>query len=121
MSYLCDTLSDPAINITPYNDGVIIRAGEWPELGWVKDTPYSELYVKVNNALKPIRAPEIDSLNYGSIAGEIRFDKNSTARWLARFDVELPSLATIRQPKTPCGLPAGQMKLHLMRGNGPRL
>lgn len=66
-----------------------------PETGlsWVKDNPYPELYVKVNKILKPIRAPEIDSLGYGSIAGEIRFDKNSTARWLSRFDVELPPTA----------------------------
>ncbi|QBX82574.1 type VI immunity family protein [Citrobacter tructae] len=101
MSYLRSTLSNPAINITPYNGGVIIRAGEWPELGWVNDNPYPELYVKVNNVLKPIRAPEIGSLGYGSIAGEIRFDDNSTARWLARFDVELPSLATIPAAKDP--------------------
>ncbi|MCW2456957.1 UNVERIFIED_ORG: hypothetical protein M2414_004718 [Rahnella aquatilis] len=30
--------------------------------------------------LRPIRAPEIDSLGYGSIAGEIRFDEISTAK-----------------------------------------
>lgn len=101
VTYLYNALSDPAINITPYNGGVIIRAGEWPELGWVNDNPYPELYIKVNNALKPIRAPEIDSLGYGSIAGEIRFDKSSTAKWLARFDVELPSLATIPAAQDP--------------------
>ncbi|WP_336277829.1 hypothetical protein [Cronobacter dublinensis] len=37
-----------------------------------------------------MRATEIGSLGYGSIAGEIRFDDDSTARWLSRFDVELP-------------------------------
>lgn len=95
------SLSDPAIGIIPYNGGVIIQAGEWPELGWIKDNPYPEVYVKVNNALKPIRAPEIDSLGYGSIAGEIRFDKNSTARWLARFDVDLPPVATMPAAKDP--------------------
>lgn len=101
MSYLCGALSDPEIKITSYDGGVIIQAGEWPELGWVNDTPYPELYVKVNKVLKPIRAPEIDSLGYGSIAGEIRFDKNSTAKWLSRFDVELPSLATVPAAKDP--------------------
>ena len=95
MSYLCGTLSDPAIKIIPYQGGVIIRAGEWPELGWVKDNPYPEHYIKVNKVLKPIRAPKIDSLGYGSIAGEVRFDSHSTAKWLSRFDVELPSAATI--------------------------
>jgi len=101
MSYLQGALSDPAITITSYNGGIIIRAGEWPELGWVKDNPYPEFYVKVNNILKPIRAPEIGSLGYGSIAGEIRFDKNSTAKWLARFDVEFPPVATMPAAKDP--------------------
>lgn len=93
LSYLCGALSDPAIKIIPYVGGVIIQAGEWPELGWVNDNPYPEIYIKVNNVLKPIRAPIIGSLGYGSIAGEIRFDSNSTAKWLSRFDVELPPLA----------------------------
>jgi hypothetical protein len=101
MNYLCGALNDPEIKITPYNGGVIIRAGEWPELGWVNDNPYPELYVKVNKVLKPIRAPEIGSLGYGSIAGEIRFDKSSTAKWLARFDVDLPSITTLPAAEDP--------------------
>ncbi|MFE8046537.1 type VI immunity family protein [Brenneria goodwinii] len=79
-------LADPRIALLPYSGGVMIRAGDWPELGWIKDEPYPELYVKVNNALKPIRAPEIGGIHHGSICGEIRFDENSTAAWLARFD-----------------------------------
>ncbi|MEB8679322.1 DUF3396 domain-containing protein [Cronobacter malonaticus] len=95
IQYLRSALSNASIEIIPYDAGVIIRAGEWPELGWVKDNPYPELYVKVNKVLKPIRAPEIGSLGYGSIAGEIRFDRNSTARWLARFDVDLPQFTAL--------------------------
>ncbi|WP_226993510.1 type VI immunity family protein [Cronobacter universalis] len=95
IQYLRSALSNPSIEIINYDNGVIIRAGEWPELGWIKDNPYPELYVKVNKVLKPIRAPEIGSLGYGSIAGEIRFDRNSTARWLARFDVDLPPFTAL--------------------------
>ncbi|MBD2801706.1 DUF3396 domain-containing protein [Xenorhabdus sp. M] len=84
-------LNDKNFEIIKYDSGVIIRAGEYPELGWKKDNPYPELYVKANNVLRPIRAPKIDSLGYGSIAGEIRFDEASTEQWLKRFDVELPS------------------------------
>ncbi|WP_105624316.1 type VI immunity family protein [Cronobacter malonaticus] len=101
IQYLRSALGNSSIEIIPYDAGVIIRAGEWPELGWVKDNPYPELYVKVNKVLKPIRAPELDSMGYGSIAGEIRFDRNSTARWLARFDVDLPPLATMPAAKDP--------------------
>ncbi|EKK3976245.1 type VI immunity family protein [Cronobacter sakazakii] len=101
IQYLRSALGNSSIEIIPYDVGVIIRAGEWPELGWIKDNPYPELYVKVNKVLKPIRAPEIGSLGYGSIAGEIRFDDSSTARWLARFDVDLPPLATMPAAKDP--------------------
>lgn len=96
-AFLQSSINESRIKINKYNGGVIIRAGEWPELGWIKDMPYPELYLKVNKALKPIRAPEIGSLGYGSIAGEIRFDESSTAKWLSRFDVDLPSI-TIAPP-----------------------
>ncbi|MEE3664444.1 type VI immunity family protein [Brenneria sp. g21c3] len=92
-------LADPRLALLPYSGGVMIRAGDWPELGWVRDDPYPELYVKVNNALKPIRAPKIYSMGYGSISGEIRFDKNSTAAWLARFD----------HPAAPSAKPAPEL------------
>lgn len=90
---LREQLADSRISLLPYDGGLIVRAGEWPELGWVKQTPYPELYVAVNRAFKPIRAPKIDSPHYGSICGEIRYDEISTAQWLARFDVDLPAMA----------------------------
>ena len=88
IAHLKSVLPMQGIEITEYLGGVIIQAGEYPELGWIKDNPYPSLYLAVNEALKLIRAPEIDSLGYGSIAGEIRFDKRSTQEWLARFDKE---------------------------------
>lgn len=83
---LREQLPDPRIALLSYNGGLIVRAGDWPELGWVKQNPYPELYVAVNRAFKPIRAPKINSLHYGSICGEIRYDGISTAEWLKRFD-----------------------------------
>ena len=74
------------IKLLPYEGGMAVRAGEWPELGWVEREPYPDLYVKVNQVIRPIRAPKLDSMGYGSNAGEIRFDELSTAQWLARFD-----------------------------------
>lgn len=83
---LREQLPDPRIALLPYDGGLIVRAGDWPELGWVKQNPYPELYVAVNRAFKPIRAPEIAGMAYGSICGEIRYNDISTAQWLARFD-----------------------------------
>ncbi|MDF1895380.1 type VI immunity family protein [Rahnella contaminans] len=87
-----DLLKEKQFKIIDYKHGLIIRAGETPELGWNKKAPYPPLYVKINNILKPIRAPKLDSFGFGSNAGEIRFDDKSTANWLKRFDIELPGI-----------------------------
>jgi len=79
-------LRDPEVEVLPYEGGAMIRAGEWPELGWVKDNPYPEAYVKVDRVLRPVRLKEVGSFHNGSIEGEIRFDKKTSNEWLRRFD-----------------------------------
>jgi hypothetical protein len=92
-------LPDERIALMPYSHGIVIRAGDWPELGWVKKNPYPELYVKVNQALQPVRAPELQSLHYGSIAGEIRFNPRTSNEWLRRFDNPPPPPTERPRPK----------------------
>lgn len=77
--------NDPRIALLPYAGGAMIRAGDWPELGWVERDPSPELYVKVNRVLRPVRAEEI-SLAYGSAFGETRFNTRTSDLWLRRFD-----------------------------------
>ncbi|MWN90838.1 DUF3396 domain-containing protein [Gilliamella sp. Pra-s65] len=77
---------DEAITFYPYKDGVVVRAGEVPELGDVSRNPYPKHYVNVNTLLKPARAPEIGSLGFGSINGEIRFNDRTSKEWQCRFD-----------------------------------
>lgn len=89
--------NDERIQLIPYAHGLIVKAGEWPELGWVKRNPFPELYVKVNRVLKPVRAPELECLHNGSIAGEARFSPRSSNLWLRRFD-DAPEA-----PPTPAG------------------
>lgn len=88
IAVLKQQMNDARIVLLPYDTGLMVRAGEWPELGWSRRNPYPELYVKVNDVLKPARAPEVPSFHYGSISGEIRFDKESSNAWLRRFDHE---------------------------------
>ena len=83
---LPDRLADARIAVLPYAGGAMIRAGEWPELGWVKRDPQPELYVKVNRVLRPARAEKIE-LAYGSVFGETRFTPRTADLWLRRFDV----------------------------------
>ncbi len=79
-------LNDPAFKVLRYPGGAMIRAGEWPELGWKDRDGLPAAYVELNRLLKPVRAPKIGSLGFGSINGEVRFDTASSNEWLRRFD-----------------------------------
>lgn len=77
---------DEGVTFYPYSGGVVVRAGEVPELGDVATNPYPWHYVNVNALLKAARAPEIGSLGFGSINGEIRFNNRTSKEWQSRFD-----------------------------------
>ena len=87
------------IDILPYSTGLIIRAGDFPELGKIEDG-FPPPYVAVNNIVKRIRIPNPDQLHTYSPYGDC-FEEDSTARWYARFDQKDAS-------KTPSRLEAGQ-------------
>lgn len=72
------------INILSYKKGLIVRAGEWPELGSSEEY-LPAAYVAVNNIFKPLRIPVPDQLHSYSPYGNC-FEKESTDKWYARFD-----------------------------------
>lgn len=84
---LLKQLDDVRIGILPYQWGTIFRAGDWPALGKLDIDPQPELYVMVNEVLKPLRVSNIGSLHYGSIAGEIRLNERTSNHWMRRFDL----------------------------------
>ncbi|WP_334324919.1 type VI immunity family protein [Gilliamella apicola] len=93
--------SDNQIRFYPYTGGVVVRAGEVPELGDVARNPYPKHYVNVNALLKPARAPEIASLGFGSINGEIRFNNRTSKEWQSRFDdVEATDTTVSHEPQS---------------------
>ena len=93
--------NDNEIRFYPYAGGVVVRAGEVPELGDVASNPYPKHYVNVNALLKPARAPEIASLGFGSINGEIRFNKRTSKEWQGRFDdVEATDTTVSNEPQS---------------------
>ena len=93
--------SDNEIRFYPYAGGVVVRAGEVPELGDVASNPYPKHYVNVNALLKPARAPEIASLGFGSINGEIRFNNRTSKEWQCRFDdVEATDITVSHEPQS---------------------
>ena len=93
--------NDNEIRFYPYAGGVVVRAGEVPELGDVASNPYPKHYVNVNALLKPARAPELGSLGFGSINGEIRFNNRTSKEWQCRFDdVEATDIAVSNEPQS---------------------
>ena len=93
--------SDNQIRFYPYAGGVVVRAGEVPELGDVASNPYPKHYVNVNALLKPARAPELASLGFGSINGEIRFNNRTSKEWQCRFDdVEATDITVSHEPQS---------------------
>ncbi|WP_236249069.1 type VI immunity family protein [Pseudomonas moraviensis] len=75
---LLEQLNDVRIGVLPYEWGTIFRAGDWPALGKASVDPRPELYVMVNEVLKPLRVSNIGSLHYGSIAGEVRLNERTS-------------------------------------------
>ncbi|MDH1109783.1 DUF3396 domain-containing protein [Pseudomonas otitidis] len=86
------------IVLLPYEQGLIIRAGDCPELGAQADG-LPRAYVAVSNVVKPVRLQETGSLHTYSPYGNC-FDEASTQRWYQRFDLD-PNPAT--PPRTEGG------------------
>lgn len=72
------------IEVFGYDHGLIIRAGQYPELGAQEDGLPSA-YVEVNRVARPVRLQETGSLHTHSPYND-GFTKESTTRWYARFD-----------------------------------
>jgi len=77
----------PEINLLPYSNGVILKAGELPPaLGEMKTEGLPPLLVKVNQIIRPIRYDGHNSLHFYSEYENFQFDKESSMKWFARFD-----------------------------------
>ncbi|CNG11231.1 DUF3396 domain-containing protein [Yersinia similis] len=77
----------PEISLLPYNNGIILKAGELPpSLGEIKTEGLPPLLVKVNQLIQPVRFNESRSLHFYSEYENLQFDKESTMKWYRRFD-----------------------------------
>ena len=79
----------PGVQVHPYDNGLIVQAGDYPSLG-AEDEGLPPLYVAVNRVFKPIRIADPDQLHYHMPDRE-SFDKEATLRWYGRFDVDEPA------------------------------
>ncbi|WP_392433415.1 DUF3396 domain-containing protein [Yersinia sp. HM-2024] len=77
----------PEISLLPYNNGVVLKAGELPPpLGELKTEGLPPLLVKVNQIIRPVRQDGHNSLHFYSEYENFQFDKESSMKWFARFD-----------------------------------
>ncbi|TDB45110.1 DUF3396 domain-containing protein [Photorhabdus luminescens] len=74
----------PDVVITPYSNGLIIRAGQYPDLTQLPGS-VPESYFAINQLIRPIRVipREGHSLHF---YGEGHFNSTSTLAWYARYD-----------------------------------
>lgn len=74
------------VHIERYSRGLILRAGDHPQLGAIEDGAPPP-YLAVNKIVKSLRIPAPSQLHNYSPHGNC-FEKESTAHWYARFDRE---------------------------------
>ncbi|WP_233595425.1 MULTISPECIES: type VI immunity family protein [Corallococcus] len=79
---LVATLGDE-ISLREYDGGVLIQAGSRPRMGDANDGRIPEPYLRVAQALRPLRVESVGSLHF---AGGNRFTPETSDEWLRRFD-----------------------------------
>jgi hypothetical protein len=75
---------DPRFGVHRFDGGLLIQAGDHPDLGDTQRDLWPELYVKLAKYLKPIRITKHRRLHNTGI--EQSFDTERTNAWLRRFD-----------------------------------
>lgn len=83
-------LTHPEVRVQPYAGGVVVQAGESPDL-YPVDDGVPEVMMHVAEILKPVRARSLNLLSYARFDGDeeidhVFFDLNKSARWLGRYD-----------------------------------
>lgn len=85
-------LAHPEVQVHPYVGGLIVQAGESPDLYPVEDG-VPEVMTHVATILKPVRAQTLNLLSYARFDGdeeldEVFFDLDKCSRWLGRYDAD---------------------------------
>lgn len=100
----CLISDTPEITRLPYDNGVILKAGEKPPaLGEINTEELPPLLVKINQVIRPIRQDGHNGLHFYSMEENHQFDKESSMKWYARFDaasdkLPLPDMS-LREPE----------------------
>lgn len=77
---------DPRFIVHRWDGGVVIQAGDHPELGDVKRDAWPELYVKLARYLKPIRITRHGPCGFPGPGDRFGNGSEAAKAWLRRFD-----------------------------------
>src|SRR5690606_40096335 len=68
--------------------GLLIQTGNYPSLVSAKEDPMLASYVLLNHALRKVRLEETDALHTLPDYQDYFLDKNTSNKWLTRFDIK---------------------------------
>lgn len=109
MRELGNRLRKAGANVTELSRGLFVAYGAEPDIGVMhEDIP--PLVSAVNGVLRPLRIGNVESMGFGSVNGELRFNRYTSDLWTRRYDapyiwppasfIGLPERALIK-PRTP--------------------
>lgn len=86
------------------NTGLFVVSGNEPDIVPVEQEIPARLSV-INAVLRPLRSGNVESMGFGSIDGELRFNRCTTDLWGRRYDAPgiWPPASFIGLPRTPVG------------------
>lgn len=93
--------------------GLFVASGAEPEIAPVEQVVPPSLS-SINAALRPLRTGNIESMGFGSVDGELRFNRCTSDLWVRRYDAPgiWPPVSFIGLPRTPIGkTPSKKAKL----------
>jgi len=113
LSELAQSLTASRADVKTTATGLLIASGTEPEIVPVEqETP--PLLFSINEILRPLRTGNVESMGFGSIDGELRFNRCTSDLWVRRYDAPgiWPPASFIGLPRTPIGkVPSKKAKL----------
>ena len=97
-------LNANGVDVEMMNTGLFVVSGNEPDIVPVEQEMPSKLSV-INAVLRPLRSGNVESMGFGSIDGELRFNRCTTDLWVRRYDAPgiWPPASFIGLPRTPVG------------------
>jgi hypothetical protein len=113
-------LAHPEVQVRPYIGGLVVQAGDSPNL-YPVDDGLPGVMVHIAEILKPVRAPTLNLLSWARFDGDeeidhIFFDLNKCARWLGRYDRDSDWPTPERRKPRPASTTAAPKRLRGLPG-----